>query len=766
MADPTSHAKTRAPAPALAPTLTPPLDPPLTPPLTPPLDPPLDPAPGPRAAPRPGRRAFLESTAALAGGLVLGFWLPPGGTRVAQAQSAPTPFAPNAFLRIAPDGTVTVMCNKSEMGQGVYTAFAMLVAEELEADWSKIRVEAAPNDAKLYGHPQFGMQFTGGSMSVTSEWDRLRQAGAAAREMLVSAAARTWGVARSACRAENGAVLGPDGKRLGYGELAAAAGRLEVPKEVALKPPSAFRVIGKPTKRVDSRDKVTGRAQFGLDVRREGMLTALVARPPAFGATVKDFRADKVEGIPGVRAVVKIPQGVAVVASSFWAAKQGRDALEVEWDTSAADLVSTAAQRARFAELAKTPGLPAKRAGDADKALAGAAKQLAAEYDVPYLAHAPMEPLNVVVALEPDGCEVWTGTQMQTGDAAAIARLTGIAPERIRIHTTLLGGGFGRRASPTADFVVEALYVAHAVSRGTNKALVRVVWTREDDIRGGYYRPQWHSRIAAGLDAAGMPVAWKHIVVGQSILDGTPFAGMIKDGVDATSVEGAADLPYAVPNVAVDLHSPKVGVPVLWWRSVGHSHTAFVVESFVDELAHAAGRDPVAYRRALLAAHPRHLAVLELAAEKAGWGKPLPKGSARGVAVHESFGSRVAQVAEVTVEGGRVRVTRVVCAVDCGLPVNPDGIRAQMESAIAYGLSAALHGAITLKDGRVEQSNFHDYPVLRLSEMPAVEVHIVPSTDRPTGVGEPGTPPIAPAVANAVFAATGKRLRALPLRVA
>lgn len=719
---------------------------------------------GRQRLPSPGRRQMLRAVAAAGGGLTLAFVLP-GAGEPALAQSTAA-FAPNAFLRIGSDGKVTLFCNKSEMGQGVYTAFAMLIAEELEVDITRIAVEAAPNRGELYGHPTYRLQFTGGSMSVASEWDRLRRAAASARMMLIAAAAGAWGVEATQLRAGNGAVHHADGRRIAYGELAEKAARLEPPKDVPLKNHAAFRVLGKPARRIEAHAKATGTAEFGIDVRRPGMLVAVVARPPRFGAKVASFKAGKLSAIPGVRAVAELPSGIAVIASNFWAAKLGRDALEIEWDTAEAVTLDSSAQRARFAELAKTPGLPALRRGDAARAMAAAARTFEAQYDVPYLAHAPMEPLNCVVDLRGDRCEIWTGTQMQSTDTEAVAAITGLPPERVVIHTTLLGGGFGRRANPAADFLSEAVHVAKALARST-PAPVKVVWTREDDIRGGYYRPQWHSRIAAGLDAGGKPVAWRHTLVGQSIIEGTSFAaGLIKDGVDLTSVEGAATMPYDIADVAVDLHSPKIGVPVLWWRSVGHSHTAFVVESFIDELAKLAGRDPYEFRKALLTGHPGHRAVLDLAVQNSDWGKALPEGVGRGLAVHESFGSRVAQVAEVRVSGTTFRVTRVVCAVDCGFAVNPDGVRAQMESAIAFGLSAALHGAITFKDGQVEQGNFNDYPILRMTEMPRVDVHIVASTDPPSGVGEPGTPPIAPAVANALFAATGKRLRSLPLRLA
>jgi len=711
------------------------------------------------------RRDFLKTGALVGGGLVLGLSLEPGESTV-EASDKVAPFAPNAFLRIGTDNSVTIIVNKSEMGQGVYTSLPMLVAEELEVDWSKIRVEPAPVDP-AYNHTQWGsMQGTGGSTSIRSEWQRLSKAGAAARIMLIAAAADIWKVSPDNCRADNSIVIGPAGQRLSYGELAEKASTVEPPSNIPLKNPSFDKLLGKPIKRLDTADKVNGKAVFSIDVRVPAMLVALVARPPVFGGKVKTFSADKAKAMPGVRAVVQINSGVAVVADDFWSAHRGREALEIIWDEGPLVTHDTRKQREDYAALAKTPGALARKEGDAELALKQAVKQMSAEYDVPYLAHATMETLNCLVDYRGDSCEIWTGTQFQTADRNSAAQILGLKPEQVKLHTTYLGGGFGRKANPHTDFVSEAAHVAKAARTAGVKQPVKVIWTREDDIGGGYYRPMWNDRIAAGLDKEGNPVAWRHTIVGQSIIEGTPFAaGMIKDGVDRTSVEGAHDIPYAIPNIHVDLHSPRIGVPVQWWRSVGHSHTAFVVESFIDELAHAAGKDPYEYRLALLKNHPRHLGVLKLAAEKSGWGKPLQAGRARGIAVHESFGSFISQVAEVSVKSdGTVRVHKVVCAIDCGKIVNPDLIRAQMESGIVFGLSAALHGEITLKNGRVEQSNFHDYPVLRLNEMPAVDVFIVSSTEPPGGVGEPGVPPIAPALGNAVFAATGKRIRRLPIR--
>jgi isoquinoline 1-oxidoreductase beta subunit len=696
------------------------------------------------------------------GGLLIGLSLPSGLRRAfAQEAARPAPkIVPNAFIRIAPDDTVTILLKHSEMGQGVFTSLPMVVAEELECDWRHVRCEHAPADI-VYAHTVFQIQMTGGSTSTWESFDQLRTAGAAAREMLIAAAAAKWGVPAGDCRAENGFVLCGD-RRARFGELAADAEKLPVPAKPKLKDPKDWKIIGRPMRRLDSAVKVTGEAEFGMDVRRPGMLTALVARSPWFGGKVRSFRAEKAKAVPGVVEVIEIPSGVAVLAENFWAARLGRNALEIDWDAGSMAGHSTSAQLEDYRKRVRTAGAVAANKGDAKTAFAKAAKVLEAEYEVPYLAHAMMEPLNCTAEVRPGSCEVWIGTQFQTVDQATAAKIAGLKPEQVKIHTVFLGGGFGRRANPRADFVAEAVHLAKAAGRP-----VKVVWTREDDLQGGYYRPLWVSRMRAGLDARNKPVAWAHTLVGQSILAGTPFASMIKEGIDETSIEGAADAPYlaAIADHRVELHSPEHPIPVLWWRSVGHSHTAFVVESFVDELAHAAGKDPVAFRRELLPPDSRRRRVLDSAVEAFGWGKPLPAGHAAGVAVHESFGSVVAQVAEVSADEGRIRVHRVVCAIDCGPVVNPLGVEAQMQSGIVYGLSAALHGEITFRDGRVEQSNFHDYPVLRLHEMPQVEVVIAKSNEKMGGAGEPGTPPIAPAVANAVFALTGKRLRSLPLRL-
>ncbi len=673
-------------------------------------------------------------------------------------------FALNPFVRISTDGLVTVIAKHFETGQGIYTGLATILAEELDADWNLVRVESAPADETVYNNLFFGpIQATGGSTSVANSYEQYRQAGATARAMLIAAAAGAWGVPSGEISVERGMVKhARSGRQATFGEFAQKAAAMAPPSPVRLKDPEAFELIGRQATRVDVEAKVHGSARYALDVRLPGMLTAMVARPPRFGGKVKSFDATEARSTPGVTDVVEIPEGVAVVAADFWAAMRGRDTLHIEWEESAAEMRGTAELLGEYRALLATPGLRSRTEGDVEGALARAVRTLEATFEFPYLAHTPLEPLNCVVQLSESGCEIWAGDQFQTVDQANAAEAAGLNPRQVRIHTIFAGGSFGRRANPTSDYIVEGVHVAKALG---GRAPIRLVWTREDDIRGGYYRPMFVHRVRAGLDERGNPVSWHHRLVGQSILANTPFEGaMVKDGIDATAVEGVDDMPYAVPNLAVELHTTQVGVPVLWWRSVGHTHTAFSVEVFIDELASAAGRDPVELRRALLSGHPRHRGVLDLAAEKAGWGSPLPPGRTRGVAVHQSFDTFVAQVAEVSVaDDGAFRVERVVCAVDCGTAVNPEIIRAQMEGGIAFGLSAALGEAVTLEAGRVQESNFNSYKLLRFHRMPDVEVHIVPSTEKPTGVGEPGVPPIAPAVANAVFAATGRRFRRLPL---
>ncbi|HZR07103.1 MAG TPA: xanthine dehydrogenase family protein molybdopterin-binding subunit, partial [Myxococcales bacterium] len=597
-----------------------------------------------------------------------------------------------------------------------------------------------------------------------SELERYRTAGAMARAMLVEAAALRWKTDPKKLRTENGFVVhGKD--RLSYGQLAVAAQALPAPKSVRLKDRKDWKLLGKPTRRLDSPEKITGKAQFGIDVHFPGLRTALVARSPVFGGKVKSFDAAKALAVKGVEKVVEVPSGVAVIADGFWSAKTGRDALEVDWDPGPGATLDTAELLESYRAQARTKGPVAAEKGDTDAALSKAAKKLVAEYDVPYLAHATMEPMNCAVKLGGGACEIWTGTQFQTMDQMSAAKIAGVPVEKVSIHTQFLGGGFGRRATPSSDFVSEAVHVAKAAG-----VPVKTVWTREDDMRGGYYRPLFLHRIEVGLDEKSRPVAWKHGIVGQSILAGTPFEQfMVKNGIDATSIEGVVGSPYleAVPDRRVTLHSPRLPVPVLWWRSVGNTHTAFAMESMIDELAWAAGRDPLEFRLALLAGKPRHQRALKTAAEKAGWGRPPQAGRARGMAVHESFGSIVAQVAEVSVdETKEIHVHKVSCAVDCGTAINPLGIEAQVQGAMAYGLSAVLRSEITIKQGRVEQGNFHEYEVLRLPDMPEVSVTILESAGKMGGIGEPAAAPIAAAVANAVYALTKQRLRSLPLRLA
>jgi isoquinoline 1-oxidoreductase beta subunit len=702
------------------------------------------------------RREFFKQS----GALVLAVFSPAAFSQAAA-------FEPNAFVKIGADNVVTVVVKHLEMGQGTYTGLPTLVAEELDADWSQMRVEGAPADAKRYRNLFWGeAQGTGGSTALANSWLQLRQAGAAARVMLVAAAAERWSVPTDEITVTRGIVEHKaSNRKASFGELAAAAATQIVPSEPALKSPEQFVYIGRPVQKNDARAKSTGAAVFTQDVKLLGMLTAVVLHPPRFGARLATFDGFKARQIPGVVDIVPFTtparSGLAVLARDYWTAKKGRDAIVAEWDESDAFRLGSAEILAEYRRLAGTPGASARKDGDAERALAGAAKKLEAVYEFPFLAHAAMEPMNCVVALRPDGCEIWNGEQFQSVDQAAVAKLLGIPPSRVRLNMLFAGGSFGRRANPQSDFILEAVAIAKAVG---GKTPVKLVWGREDDMRAGYYRPMYVHRLQAGLDSNGQLVAWRHTIVGQSILSGTAFEAMlVKDGIDATSVEGAANLPYAIPNLSVELHSPKLGVPVQWWRSVGSTHTAFATESFLDEAARAAGKDPLAFRLSLLEKQPRHRAALALAAKEAGWGQPLPAGRVHGLAVHESFGTVVAQVLELSKAGQAAKIHRVVCAVDCGVAVNPNVVAMQMESGIGYGLSAAVSGAITLKDGAVEQSNFHDYPVLRMPQMPPVETHIVPSREKPSGVGEPATPVIGPALANALLALEGKPVRSLPL---
>ncbi|MES9852107.1 MAG: xanthine dehydrogenase family protein molybdopterin-binding subunit [Candidatus Thiodiazotropha sp. L084R] len=718
------------------------------------------------------RRRFVAGSTASLVGLTLGI-LP--SVKAEQREAGPGiagkapetagDFSPNAFLRIDADGMVTVISKHLEMGQGTYTGMATLVAEELDADWDKVRVEGAPADAGRYNNLFWGKaQGTGGSTAMANSWEQMRRAGAAAREMLVQAAAEQWQVDAAQITVSSGVIKhAASGRQAGFGELAELAAKQPVPELIELKDPESFKLIGKHIPRKDSLEKINGQALFTQDMQLPGMLTAVVLHPPRLGAKVSKVDRKGALAVKGVREVIEIPTGVAVVAEGFWQAKLGRDALTVTWDDSKAFDKSSEQILDDYRKLAQKPGLEARKAGDAVTAIAASDTSIESEYSVPFLSHSAMEPMNCVVRIDKDKCEVWNGEQMQTSDQHQIAGLLGLDPKQVHINMLYAGGSFGRRANPAADYLLETVHIAKALKPGTP---LKMIWSREDDTHGGYYRPMYLHRLRAAVDDQGDPEAWEQRIVGQSILKGTPFESvMVKDGVDMTSVEGAANLPYEIKHIQVDLHSPDLPVPVLWWRSVGSTHTAFAVESFVDELAVKAGQDPLAYRRKLLRSHPRHLAVLNLAAEKAGWGESLGRNRGQGIAVHESFNSYVAQVAEVSVRRNVISVDRVVIAVDCGVAINPDVIEAQMQGGMGFGLSAALFSELTFKDGSVEQSNFNDYRILRIDQMPEVEVYIVPSAEPPTGVGEPATPVIAPAVANAVYAATGQRLRQLPLRL-
>ena len=720
------------------------------------------------------RRQFFKVAAAVAGSLTLGvYWdatqAEDHAAKVAGPGEAGSTelkhglFEPNAFIRIDPDNTIHIISKHMEMGQGSHTGLSTLIAEEMDADWAQIRTENAPADASRYGNMAFGnIQGTGGSTSMANSYLQMRQAGAAAKAMLVGAAASLWGVPASEITVQKGVVSHASGKTATFGELAGAAQKQAVPATVELKKPEQFVYIGKSDlQRVDIMGKVNGTAQFTQDVQLPNMLTALVAHAPWFGASVKSVDDSATKAVAGVKSVVTLPNAVAVLATDFWSAKKGRDALKITWDDSKAYKGSSADQFAAYQKLAEQAGKETLKEGSAQEALQNAAKTVKAAYSFPYLAHAAMEPMNCVVQLTEQGCELWYGAQLHTIDQMLVGKVLGIDPAQVKINSLYAGGSFGRRGNPASDYILEAVMIAKA---SPDRVPVKMVWTREDDMRKGYYRPAFYHSLQAGLDQAGNATAWFQRVVGQSIVTGTPMEGMMQNGFDPMSVEGAGE-PYAIPHKAIELHTPTdIPVTVQWWRSVGHTHTAYATECFIDEMAHAAGKDPVEFRRPLLKDSPRHLAVLNLAAEKAGWGTALPKGRGRGIAVVKSFNSYVAEVAEVTVkDDGTFSVDRVVVAVDCGVAVNPDVINAQMTGGVGYALSAALGEKITLKDGQVEQSNFHDYTPLRINQMPVVEVHILASQENPSGVGEPGVPPLAPAVANALFAATGKRHYELPL---
>jgi isoquinoline 1-oxidoreductase beta subunit len=727
---------------------------------------------GARQAAPAGRRHFLKLGAGA--GFALGLFVAHDKATAQAAAAAPAGLKPteqpSAFVRIDTDGTVTVLVNRLEFGQGVITSLPMLVAEEMDADWSKVRGELAPaGDA--YKDPGFGIQMTGGSNSVRNSWQQYRQLGARARTMLVGAAAQRFGVAPSACRVSNGVVTG-GGKRASFGELAADAMKQPVPGSVTLKNAKDFKLVGKPVARLDARAKATGEQKFGIDAHLAGAKTVLFLRPPVFGGKVASFDAGKARAVKGVVEVLEVQldrgaSGLAVIADGYWPAKMGRDALTVAWNTSAVDKVDSDRQLAQYKALAGTPGTRVREA-DLSK-LASAPKKISAVYSFPYLAHAPMEPLNCLIDFDGRTCKLTAGSQFQTIDQGAVAAVLRLKPQDVQLTTAMAGGGFGRRAVPSADYLTEAARVADAWRLAGNSGPLKIVWSREDDIKGGYYRPAHVHRAEIGFDDKGQVLAWDHTIVGQSILMGTPFeAFMVKNGVDGVMIEGVADTPYQVP-LALQIHHPKANVPVLWWRSVGHTHTAFVMETLVDEIARSTGQDPVAYRRRLLGGkHPHHLAALDLAVEKSGYGrKTLPKGQAFGVAVHESFGSVVAYVVEASVRDGQPVLHRVTAGVACGTAVNPLAVEAQVQGAALMALGTTLPGAaITLKDGVVQQSNFGDYTVARMPHMPTIAVHIVRSTEAPSGMGEPGLPPLAPAFANALARITGKTLRSLPFDLA
>lgn len=720
------------------------------------------PAPVSEAASGLSRRGFLQAGAAA--GLVLGLQLSlVKKAFAADAGTAPAgDFAPNAFIRIAPDNTITFVIKHFEMGQGATTGLATILAEELDADWAQIHTEYAPANVTLYKNLFFGAQGTGGSTAIANSWEQMRQAGATARAMLVSAAAARWRVPAAQISVSRGVVSGPKGRKATFGELAEAAAKQPLPTAVALKDPKDFVLVGKTTtRRLDSLAKSTGTATYTIDVKLPGLLTAVIARPPAFGAKLRSFDASAAKAVKGVTDVVEVPEGVAVVATGMWPALQGSRALKMDWDLAAAGPKSTEAIYADYRALAaQGGGAVVQRADDHAAQMKKAAHSIEAVYEFPYLAHAAMEPMNCVAWLHDGVLETWGGHQFPTFDHAAAAQAAGLPPDKVTLHTLVSGGSFGRRANAWSDFTVEAVHVAKAIGRPVP---VRVQQTREDDMRGGLYRPQYVHAVKVGLDAKHQPIAWQHRIVGQSIMAPTPMAAGIRNGIDATSVEGVWPTPYALPSPDIVLQSPTQSVRPLWWRSVGNTHTAFVMETLIDELAATAAQDPLAFRLSMLKDQPRFAGVLQLAADQAGWNTPLPAGRARGIAAHFSFETYVAQVAEVSLTAdGQPRVERVVVAVDCGRAVNPDQIAAQMEGGLGFALSAALYGELDIDKGVVKQSNFHDYRALRINEMPKVEVHIVPSTAAPTGVGEPGVPPLAPAVANALARLTGQRVRRLP----
>jgi isoquinoline 1-oxidoreductase beta subunit len=707
-----------------------------------------------------GRRKFIRSTALAAGGLVIAFNVP-AGMLAADAVKDPAMFIPNAFLRIGTDNTVKVILSHCEMGQGIWTSLSMLIAEELDADWKSLQVEHAPADIAYY-HTIYATQRTGGSSSLYSEFERYRKAGATARYLLVQAAANRWKVSINDCHTENGYVISGD-KKFSYGELVADAAALPAPGDVPLKDPGNWKIIGGKIKRLDTQAKIQGTAVFGMDIRFPGMLTVMIARVPVSGATIASYDEAAAMAVPGVRQVVNIPTGVAVLADDFWSAKKGREALKVQWNLGAAANLNSDALLTELRSRADKGGIVATEAGNAAEAFNKSIHKLEVEYYQPFLAHSPMEPLNCTVKLSADKCEIWTGTQTQTDDQRAASEITGLPIDKIFINTCFLGGSFGRRNITRSDFVREAVEVAKASGK-----LVKTVWTREDDIQGGMYRPAFLHRFKVGLDASGLPVSWDQISVGQSVMTGGPFEKLaVINGVDMFSIEGMQTAPFVktIKDKKIALNTPEWPVLIDNWRAVGLSHTIFAMESLIDEMAYAVKKDPVAYRRMLYKDDPRLLGVLNLAVEKSGWGTPLSKGSGRGIAAFQAVESYVALVAEVSVaKNGFIKVHKVTCAVDCGTVVHPDGVVAQMEGSIGYGLSTALYSEITFKNGRVQQKNFYNYPILRIYEMPQVETFIVPSKEKPGGIGEASVGQMMPAFTNAIFAATGKRIRSLPVK--
>ena len=719
-----------------------------------------------KEAVQPTRRQFLIGTAAVAG-LAVGYRLVTADP--ASAQSAPAVAHANpfqAYVELTPDNRIIIHSSQFEMGQGSYFGIATLVMEELDGDWAQVDVIGASGNTALYGNLAWGgaMQGTGGSTSMTSSWERYRKAGAAARAMLVAAAAKSWNVPAGEIAVASGVVSHVSGTRASFGELAQAASDMPIPNDVELKPRDKWTQIGSDTlKRYDSHGKTNGTQTYTIDLKMDGLVTAVMIHPPKFGAKVESFNAAKAKALDGIVDVIQTPRGIAVVGTNMWTALKGRDLVEVKWNEAKAEKRGTAEIMAEYNKIAARPAAAtARNDGDAASVLASAANVVEGHYEFPYLAHASIEPLNAVARVNEDGTiDVWGGHQMPDIYQAAAAQVGGTTPDKVRLHVMKTGGSFGRRAVSDADLIVEAVATARALGPGKP---VKVQWTRENDMRGGRYRPAYVHAIKAGLDKDGKIVALHDHIVGQSIMGGSPMAAMIKDGIDPTSVEGAANLPYAIPNLRIDLTTTDVKIPVLWWRSVGSTHTAYVMETFIDELAAVANRDPVEFRLSMLDEHPRHAAVLKLAAEKADWDTPLPEGRFRGVALHESFSTFVAEVVEITYKGGSdFTVDRVVCAVDCGTAINPDQIRAQMEGGIGFGLGAILQEELTLTGGLVDQENYDTYTPLRIDQMPSIEVHIVVSDEPPTGVGEPGVPPIGPAVGNALRAATGKTIRKLPL---